>query len=643
MKKNIVNIKKSIMNMRTKIVVLATLIMFSFSSCTDILDRPQLTSWDDENFWTNESNLRLYANGFYERYFVGYNREYSSEYSAYTGYEFNDDIVYFGTQTNFELSVPNSRGGNDALTSTNATTGVTTTYLPWIASYSGPTWHFGWVRRANIMLDRIDTKMSGVLNSEARSHWTGIGRFFRGIDYAGLVSVFGDVPYYDHEVSSSNYDDLYKPRTPRNEVMDAVYDDFVFALNNVKINDGKSNVNRYVVAGYVSRWALFEGTWQKYHKNDNARAIKFLSLAVEAAQVVINSGNYDIVTEFRTLFNSYDLSSSKDVIFYRHYDMGSGVRHSVNHYNNLSEGRYPNPNLALVKAFICKDGSDWQTSADPNNKNFELDNLVATRDPRFEATFYKNTTNIARSSCLYGVKFISRAGLYYLDTATPILPEYSGVNGTNGYPVMRYAEVLLNWIEAKAELETLGGTAVTQLDINTSINKIRSRPIHADALAKGVTATAAMDLTALPVSPDRGDVPQLLWEIRRERRMELFGEHSRILDLRRWKKLEYMDAAQNPDILLGTWINASAMGLTVAAMKDVMTVTDMSGNVTVYDGTNAAAMVGFFSHITVRDRLPFLNVFGVNPYLAPVGTNQRRDYQNRGYVLAQTEGWPSDL
>lgn len=66
-----------------------------------------------------------------------------------------------------------------------------------------------------------------------------------------------------------------------------------------------------------------------------------------------------------------------------------------------------------------------------------------------------------------------------------------------GYPVIRYAEVLLNWIEAKAELATLGGPAVVQTDIDESINKIRNRPIAEEAKALGVVRTADMKLDAL--------------------------------------------------------------------------------------------------------------------------------------------------
>lgn len=107
------------------------------------------------------------------------------------------------------------------------------------------------------------------------------------------------------------------------------------------------------------------------------------------------------------------------------------------------------------------------------------------------------------------------------------------MNNLNGYPVLRYAEVLLNWIEAKAELFTLGAGSVTQEDIDLSVNKIRNRPLAQDAVKRGVQKTAPMELAALPDDPSRdSDVPALLWEIRRERRMEFAFEHSRIIDLR---------------------------------------------------------------------------------------------------------------
>ena len=105
-------------------------------------------------------------------------------------------------------------------------------------------------------------------------------------------------------------------------------------------------------------------------------------------------------------------------------------------------------------------------------------------------------------------------------------PIYDSNTNTNDAPVIRYAEVLLNWIEAKAEL---GG--VTQEDINASINQLRRRPLDATAQAKGLKNTADMVLADITENFDPArdkDVTPLIWEIRRERRMELFYEHCRL-------------------------------------------------------------------------------------------------------------------
>lgn len=621
---------------KTRILSIVSLALF-FSTACNVLDRPPLSVEDDETYWTSESKVRTYAVGFYPRYFVGYNTSYGTAYAPNVGYTFNDDMVLNGSQEGFEVAVPNSRG------IAPSTPAETLSIIPWMVKYSGPDWYFGWIRRANIMLDRVETKMAGILTDEQQKHWKGVARFFRAMDYAQMVQVFGNVPYYDHEVSSADMDDLYKPRTSRNDVMDAVYEDLKFAMENVRPDDGVLTVNAYVVAGFASRLALFEGTWQKYHLNNTERAQKFLGLAVEAADMVMASGKYDIVTEFRALFTSNDLAGNRDVILYRKY--GTDAKHSVASSCNLTEGRYTNPNIALAKSFICSDGSDWQTSDDANNRNFAMSNMIATRDPRFEATFYHKAIYRALSSYLYTAKFITREGSSSEGVSTP--PEFAGANNVTAYPVMRYAEVLLNWIEAKAELATMGGAAVMPNDIDMSINKIRHRPIAAAATAMGVKQTADMDLANLPTSPDREGVSQLIWEIRRERRMEFAMEHSRLLDLKRWKKLEYMDQTLNPDILRGAWIDANAADLKdrllVPAEVGKFAVTDMNGNVIVYNGANAAQMIGFYSPLNVKGRLPFLNMPGTNPYLAPVGINQQQDYLNKGYELKQTEGWPTGL
>jgi hypothetical protein len=358
----------------------------------------------------------------------------------------------------------------------------------------------------------------------------------------------------------------------------------------------------------------------------------------------MSSGKYDIVTDFRSLFGS--TKSTKDCILYRTYDADKGVTHSIASTCNMNDPTDVGPNLDLIKAFICTDGKDWQTSAVANAADFTLSNLIKTRDARFEASFYKKPTPRAKSCYLYVTKFIPRSALEYIEKGGSPAPEFQGEKNVTGYPVIRYAEVLLNWIEAKAELATLGGPAVVQTDIDESINKIRNRPIAEEAKALGVVRTADMKLDALPDDPGRDvTVSPLLWEIRRERRMEFAFEFSRIVDLRRWKKLEYMDTDRNQDLLVGTWVNFKdeVPEELKSENSGKIRVMGKDGSLTVYDGTNAAAMKGFFYPEQNKGRLPFLNVPNVNPYLSPIGINQIEDYKSRGYTLTQTEGWPASL
>lgn len=605
------------------------------SGCNDnVLDRPQLNNGDDETYWMHENSLRLYANEFYTQFFVGYNSSWTVDYTPIRGFYFSDDVVSANVQPLFETSVPGSRGSNINTSNSSGTP----TAPAWLPSYSGPTWYFGWIRKSNIMLNRMDTRMKGsLITDEEYKHWSAVARFFRALDYCRLVSVFGDVPYIDKELDIYDNDIMYKDRTPRNELMDIIYNEFKYVLSNIRANDGNQTLNKHVAAGFISRWMLFEGTWQKYHKSDNTRAKKFLDFSIEASEIIMGSNKYKIDTDFRTLFGSSDLSMNKECILFRHYEASQGVTHHIASYSNITEGQGYAANLALVKSFICNDGKVWQSSSEAKADVFNLENLVKTRDSRFEATFWDKPRSQA-SSLLYTVKFIDREGPTF--AAGGIYPsKYASNTNTNDAPVIRLGEILLNWIEAKAELATMGGSAVSQQDIDKSINALRSRPLAQEAIDKGVKQTAPLLLTALPNDPARdADVPALIWEIRRERRMELYMEHSRLLDIKRWKKLNYMKGSLNQDMLKGIWVDIPTEIPTLVdpkTKKNKTQVMKADGTIVKFDGTNAADMVGYYLPEGVKDR----NDFTDRVYLSPVGKNQIDLYKGKGYKLTQTPGW----
>ena len=599
------------------------LIVFLISSCSDVLDRPELNNMSDDTYWRNETDLRLFVNGFYINYFVGYNNTWGVAYAPLRGYYFSDDFSNSNVQSNFESSAPSSRG------STSETPDMLT-------QYAGPNWNFAWVRKSNLLIDRIENVAKPKISSEAYNHWMGVARFFKGYEYHRLASVFGDVPYYEALFESNDLEQMYKDRTPRGEVMDHVYDDLLYAFQNVRLDDGNNVLNRYIVAGFISRFMLFEGTWQKYHLNDQARAKKYLELAVTAGDFVINSGKYNVTSNFRSLFGSQDLKNNPEMLMYRHYDAAQSVTHHVASYSNGYESQIPSANLSLAKSFLCVDGQPYKLSTVQDATLLNIKNMIKTRDPRFEATF-QDVPKVQSATLLYASKFIDRTGPTFWNSGN-IPPMYASMTNTNDAPVMRYSEVLLNWIEAKAELATMGGAVVTQTEINNSINKIRNRPLETEAIAKGVQKTAPMSLAALPDDPDRDpDVSPLLWEIRRERRMEFVFEYSRLLDIKRWKKINYMSATQHPDNLLGLWINVKEElpSLLVKEKIGLLKVKKADGTVVSYNGTNGDEMVGFYMIEKGADRQAFDN----RVYLAPVGKAQIDQYKDKGYTLTQTPGW----
>jgi len=670
-----------------------------FVSCdpNEFLNRNALTSMDDGSYWTTENNVRLFVNGAYGSYFCGYSDNWGSVYApACYSYEMSDDRTTTGTQANILLSVP----ADNWYRNENGYRGY------WLQRRGAGPWNFAYIRKWNLLMDRLDTmKEEGRLNDEQYRHWYGVARFFRGWEYSRFVESFGDVPYYDHVVRTDDPDDQYKDRDPRSVVMDACLEDFNYALDNVRTNDGTDYVNKFVVGTIASRCMLFEGTWYVYHKTDDAmktvsdidgHAKKYLEAAQKFAAYVMDNGNFSFNTPSHELFGHLYTTltgTAKEVILYRTYNktIQSSNQHCIASYsggNGGGEGQSMAGNLSTLKAWICQDGKPYSSSTVENVKSWRLQDMVVTRDARFESTFWDEPRSSATG--LYVEKFIDRTGLTYGVDGAPACPaQYASCTNENGYPCVRYSETVLNWLEAKAELaEHFGGPAVTQSDIDKSINAIRTRPLDADAIAKGVKQTAPLQLSWVNDSfdPERTSDPQktchsyavtgkfvspLLWEIRRERRMEFFMEQYRVLDIRRWGQMELMLGANNPDLLVGGWVELDKSqqlkkrkyNLLVKGNVGVVSVKHVAGyndkgqlvlgdriffdgefdEKNVYISGNADQMEGFLIPQNIKDRDP-LNV-AVRNYLEPICTDVISQYKDKAtatgkdYHITQNPGW----
>lgn len=560
--------------MRNTIIFSIVASLFMLGCSKDYLERFPQDELTDDTYWTGEDNVRTFAWGFYPAYFTGYGSGYAWG-GYFSGQSLNDD---FGPSSppQFTKNIPASAGG----------------------------WSFAWVRKANIFLDRIQQVN---MSEEAVAHWSGIARFFRALEYYDLVRSFGDVPWYGHEMDE-NSTELYKPRDPRALVMDSVLADFQFAAANVRESDGTAglSVNKYVVLAFMSRAMLYEGTWQKYHEGNTAKASEYLEAAKWAAEQVMNSGKYQVVPSYRGIFNSLSLADNKEVILYREYESGA-ITHALNSYVNYEA--QTGINKDAIDAYLMEDGLPIGLSTEyQGDKTFT--DVMTDRDGRMYETV---VPQLRLNGEISNYSTTGYSIHKFLNEVIRDFPEGSSNLNPTDAPVIRFGEVLMNYAEAAVELGNL-----TQADLDKSINLLRDRVgmPHLEVIGgqPGVNGVAYDDPARDP------SVPAMIWEVRRERRIELMMEGFRLDDLKRWKKLEYTDTQANPDINRGAWIVAA----------DHPEATD---DVKIENDAPAGYVIPAWKPETQRifndDRV----------YLDPLPLDQIKLYADHGAVLEQNPGW----
>lgn len=548
--------------MKKKYILPIILFTVLLTGCTKaFLDRKPLDSYDDSNFWYNEENVRLHSYYYYATYFPGLGggwtrRAFSMEYSRADYY-----INTSGGGLTFASTTPNTGAGGY---------GQNYCDLEWNNNYT-------WIRRANVFIKRLKevSRDTWGADSEKYKHWMGIARFFRAVRYSDLVFGFGDCPWYSEPTDVM--DELCKPRQSRFVILDSIIKDFDYAVNNVRTSDGDNTIlNRYSVAAVASRYMLRFGTINKYMVGANVEdaddlwkghpdmAATYLQKAIDYAQVIIDSRKYDIVTPYREVFTQDNLSGEKEAILAQHFETGMRT-HCIVSYNNYNEGESNCIGAYFVSNVLCYDGKlahETTVVADPMGDDYgklytvQDNSIFKYHDPRLEAILKSVTTLTNGAQCApyttkgigsryYVRKYMPRQWEHYTAAEAAANTGSKSASNYTDYPAIRYAEVLLNWIEAKAELATVGGPAVTQDDIDKSINKLRDRPIanaaYTDKNPSVCTEKLAhMDLANLPNDPRREpDVPALIHEIRRERMVELYDDGFRGPDIRRWKKWIY--------------------------------------------------------------------------------------------------------
>ncbi|MBI6120818.1 RagB/SusD family nutrient uptake outer membrane protein [Salegentibacter maritimus] len=536
-----------------KILLILSALFFFYGCDDDFLNKLPKDELVVKNTFTTYSNFKTYAWDFY---------------NSLPGYD---------------LSVVNSEWNGDLFLRSNDN-GMS----DWIwqriivptksENYAGP---YNRIRRVNLMLENLES--SSLTESEVR-HWRSVGYFFRSYEYFNLLQKYGAIPWIE-ETLSENSEELNAPRTPRNEIAQNILENLLYAEENIKPEgDGPNTIGIHAVRFLLSRFGLFEGTWRKYHNLGNSQ--NYLQESAIASQKLIQAFP-NLYPDYDKLFNSNSLAGVPGIILYHEYNTGvkthfltSRMRNSAGNWDLTKkaadkylmtdgETRWTSPLFSgdqdpysefrnrdhrmyytitpPFKVNSIPDGqntSKWEFTGDPKDREY-IDIMAQLSDDEHKTLPSVNWRGLVVRESPHFRDFNNGQGYNAGFTGYKLFKYYNELlyiqnQDINDKPVFRMGEVLLNYAEAKYELGEFDQAIADQ-----TINRLRERG-----------AVAPLTVGSEPSDPTRDpEVNPTLWEIRRERAVELMGEGFRFDDLRRWKKMKYTQEEK-----LGRWVDNSKYG-----------------------------------------------------------------------------------
>lgn len=487
--------------------VMAAAAFLLAAGCNDQLDLLPNDRISEAEYFRTEADLMLFSNPFYNDILP--KTQFKNQSDIYICQALSDEMKGGSYRT-----VPSTGGG----------------------------WTWTNLRRINTLLGNIDK----CEDEAARVKYSAVARFFRAYFYSSMVARFGDVPWYDRELSSTD-EGLYAPRDSRESIMRKILEDVDYAIDNLPSKSQESEAPFRATKGAAlalkSRFCLYEGTFRKYHgfSLEGHDWRQYLRLAADAAKKLIDSGEYALFstghpeTDYNTLFAQDDSDKGEYIlsISYR-YAIFNNSHDSNAHMLLPNQGR-PGYTRKLICSYLNSDGTrftdreGWQT--------MPFTEETKDRDPRLAQSIRTpGYHRIGREEILapdYGVTITGYQPIKFVQDPTAA----GGNTDRASYsicdmPVFRYAEVLLNYAEALAELGE-----ITQNDLDISVNLLRDR-----------VGMSHMNLVSANSDPDpylmskttgypnvEGKDKGIVLEIRRERTVELVQEGFRWNDLVRWK------------------------------------------------------------------------------------------------------------
>ena len=398
-------------------IAVATLFL---TSCTD-LDQSSISTIDKDNFYQNESDIKVALNGVYQVLTDG----------SMNG-PWNDELIFLNDlQSEYaRRGTANSAAiteiGDFAITPTNAFVETA-----WLYRYKA-------INRANILIEKVSNSQQ--LSAQVRDNYIGSAKFLRALYYFDLVRLFGDVPLVLHDGEGEG-----APRTSKDEVYQQIAEDLT-AAEAISVDFPKlsSEVSSQAASGLLSKvyitWAQTDSEYSKAHQAE------LYQKAIEAANKVISSGRYKLVDKFIDNW-SLDKKEGPELIFTVEHKFG--VNRNVTGHCVFSTG-FDNNKLPVIAAIN-------------NNLYYEFD----AHDQRRDASVTLRLFDPSKGKYFDFDRLRFRKYIDTLYMANESAPYISGQNTSSS--VLRYAEVLL--VKAEAENELNGPTTSAY----EALNAIRRR------------------------------------------------------------------------------------------------------------------------------------------------------------------------
>ena len=549
--------------------------LLTTTSCNDLLDLEPVSQITPESFYQTADQLGAYM--------INYYGELQNPFSdaMFHGGGYNDGIARSDGNTDIQVV----DGGSMKL------------FVPDKWEVAGGKQLQGWygsVRAFNYFLEMAEARLeAGEIegDKELILNYIGEGYFFRALTYYRMLALYGDLPIVTKVLEDNNEVIVENSkRAPRNEVARFILEDLDRAMDRLYDRDHfkGQRVNKQVAALLKSRVALFEATFEKYHKgsgrvpgdtnwpgakmaynqgknfNIEAEIDFFFDEAMKAAIIAI--GNTELTTNngklepevgqiegwnpYFEMFSQPSLKDVPEVLLWKEYNFDLGIKHNAIYRSRLgARSGYTRP---FIESFLMKDGLPiYATGGEYQYKGDKtIDDVKADRDLRLQLFVWGENTLVFSdpdAGKQVGKKF-ELPNLISIEQQTRMISGYQSrkyysydysqgksddQQGTNACPAFRVAEAMLNYMEACYEKDgKLDATAEAYW------KKIRQRAGVSDDFEKTIAATDLNKENDFGVYSGTQQVDKTLYNIRRERMQELFSEGFRFADLIRWRSFD---------------------------------------------------------------------------------------------------------